>query len=227
MKVSSFRTVALLALAVVAFVSVASATPALPHAFCGDVIVDGAPAPDGTEVSALISEGTLVAGTQNPVATVGGSFGKGGALPLLVQGEIPDGAIVTFYVDGASTDATAVFEAEGGPTTVQIGVVTGATSLPTTSKPVSSGSGGTTASSPTEVPGKTVAPDVTGSEEGSTAYETPTSSVVATPVTAEISTPDQTQTAAKTTAPREAPLAYAPIASIAGGILVFTWVRRQ
>lgn len=226
MKESSFRTVALLALAVVAFVSVASATPALPHAFCGDVIVDGAPAPDGTEVSALISEGTLVAGTQNPVATVGGSFGKGGALPLLVQGEIPDGAIVTFYVDGASTDATAVFEAGGGLTTVQIGVVTGATPLPTTSKPVSSGGGGTTTSSSTEVPGKTVAPGVTGSEEGPTAHETPISSVVTTPVTTEIPL-DQTQTAAQTTAPREAPLVYAPIAAITGGILIFTWARRQ
>ncbi len=226
MKVSSFRTVALLALAVVAFVSVVTATPALPHAFCGDVTVDGAPAPDGTEVSAVISEGTLVAGTQNPVATVGGSFGKGGALPLLVQGEIPDGAIVTFHVDGVSTDATAVFEAGGGLTTVQIEVVTGATPLPTTSKPVSSGGGGTTASSSTEVPEKTVVPEATGSEEGSTAHETPTSSVVATPGTME-RPPDQTQTAAQTTAPREAPLVYAPIASIAGGILVFTWVRRQ
>jgi hypothetical protein len=227
MKLSPFGIVALLILAVAAFVSVASAIPVLPHAFCGDVVVNGAPAPDGTEVSATISEGTLNPGTQNPVTTVGGSFGKGGADLLLVQGEIPDGAIITFHVNGVSTGTTAVFEAGGGPTTVQIPVTTGATPLPTTSEPVSSGGGGGgTTTPPTEVPEETVTPGTTGPGERTVTRETPRSPAATTPVTAE-TPPDQTQEAARTTAPRETPLVYAPIAAITGGILIFAWTRRQ
>ena len=124
MRLSPFVIAALLVLAVSAAAPAAMAFPVLPHAFCGDVEVNGVSAPDGTPVSAKVSEGTLIPGEQNPVATVGGSYGKGGAPPLLVQGtDIPDGAIVSFYVFGVDTGETAVFRAGGGPTTVDISII--------------------------------------------------------------------------------------------------------
>ena len=218
MKLSPLGTAALLILAVAAFVSVASAIPVMPHAFCGDVVVNGAPAPDGTEISATISEGTLVAGTQNPVTTVGGSFGKGSASLLLVQGEITDGASITFHVNGVPTGMTSVFEEGGGPTTVQISVGSGATPLPATGGSSSSG-GETATSTPTEVP---ATPGTTEPGE-----ETVTSPAATTPPVVTETSPDQTQAAAQTTAPKETPLIYAPIASIAGGILIFALARRQ
>jgi len=218
MRLSPLGTAALLILAVAAFVSVASAIPVLPHAFCGDVVLNGAPAPDGTEISATISEGTLVPGTQNPVTTVGGSFGKGSTSPLLVQGEIADGAIITFHVNGVSTGMTSVFEAGGGPTTIQISVGSGATPPPGTGG--SSSSGGETATpTPTEAP---ATPGTTEPGE-----ETVTSPAATTPPVVTETPPDQTQTAAQTTAPKETPLAYAPVASIAGAILIFLLARRQ
>jgi len=124
MKLSPFIIVALLVLAVSAAVPAAMAFPVLPHAFCGDVEVNGVSAPDGTPISATVSEGTLNTGEQNPVLTVGGSYGKGEALPLLVQGtDIPEGAVVSFYVFGVKTDQTAVFRQGGGPTTVNLSVI--------------------------------------------------------------------------------------------------------
>ena len=124
MRLSPFVIAALLVLAVSAAAPAAMAFPVLPHAFCGDVEVNGVSAPDGTPVSAKVSEGTLIPGEQNPVATTGGSYGKGGALPLLVQGtDIPDGAIVSFYVFGIDTGETAVFRAGGGPTTVNLSII--------------------------------------------------------------------------------------------------------
>jgi len=228
MRLSPFIIAALLVLAVSAAVPAAMAFPVLPHAFCGDVEVNGVSAPDGTPVSATVSEGTLNTGEQNPVLTVGGSYGKGDTLPLLVQGEIPDGATITFHVNGVSTGTTAVFETGGGPTVVHLSVVTGATPLPTrTPAQVSSGGGGDDATTaPTEVPKGTVTPEATEPGDESAIRETPASPAATTPVTAGTS-PERTQAAAQTTVPRETPLVYAPIASIAGGILIFAWTRRQ
>ncbi len=228
MKLSPLGTTALLILMMGALISVVSAIPALPHALCGDVMVNGMPAPDGTSVSATVSEGTLITGGQNPVTTVGGSFGGGDALPLLVQGEIPDGVTITFNVNGVPTDTTAVFEAGGGLTVIQLSVVTDATPLPTqTSTPVSSDSGGgdTSTLAPTQVPEKTVAPEVTESE-GPVTRETTAATVATTTVAAETS-PAPAQTADHTPSPEQAPLIYAPIALIAGGILFIAWRGRR
>jgi hypothetical protein len=156
---------------------------------------------------------------------VGGSFGKGGADLLLVQGEIPNGAIITFHVNGVPTDTTGVFEVGGGPTAIQLSVTTGATPLPTTSESVSSGGGGggDTTTAPTEVPEKTVTAEP---GEETVTRETPASPAATTPAVAEEPSAG-TQEAARTTAPRETPLVYAPIAAITGVILVFAWARRQ
>ena len=96
------------------------AIPALPHAFYGNVEINGVPSPDGTSVSAIASEGTIVA-TQNPVTTVGGGYGESSP-KLLVQGDIPNGATITFYVNGVSTGVTAIFEVGGGPTQLDLAV---------------------------------------------------------------------------------------------------------
>jgi hypothetical protein len=228
MQLSRFGIAALLIFTVAALVSAVSAIPVLlPHAFNGDVVVNGAPAPDGTTISATVSEGTLAAGPQNPVTTVGGSFGRGDAPPLLVQGEIPDGATITFHVNGVPTGTTAVFETGGGPTAVHLSVVTDATPPPArTPARVSSGGGSGDTPAPTEVPEETVTPEVTEPGEGSVMRETPASSAATTPVTTGTS-PVPVQAATRTPDPEQAPLVYAPVALIAGGILFIAWTRRH
>ena len=102
-------------LVLIAAPAYAQGIPKLPHAFYGSVTVNGGSASDGTEVSATVNIGDIIA-TQNPVTTVGGSYGIG-SLYLLVQGyDIPDDATITFYVNGESTGQTASFVAGGGPT---------------------------------------------------------------------------------------------------------------
>ena len=93
----------------------ANGIPALPHAVYGSVTLNGAAAPDGTPVSAVVDSGSVITNAQNPTTTVGGSYGINSPM-LLVQGDISDGATITFYVNGVSTGQTANFQAGGGPT---------------------------------------------------------------------------------------------------------------
>jgi len=107
-----------MALAVLMAISTspAHAQVQLPHAFYGNVLINGAAAPDGTQVSATVDTGETIS-TQNPVTTVGGSYGVNSP-KLLVQGDIPDGATITFHVtnaDGTAVGGTATFSAGGGP----------------------------------------------------------------------------------------------------------------
>lgn len=113
--------------------ALADGIPALPHAFYGSVTVNGDPAADGTQVSATVDSGDILA-TQNPVTTVGGSYGVDSPR-LLVQGDITPGATITFYVKDVEVEGvTATFEAGGGPTRVDLGV--------TISRPGGGGGGG-------------------------------------------------------------------------------------
>jgi len=137
----------------------AEALPQLPHAFYGSVTINGAPAPDGTQISATVSSGTVITNSQNPVATAGDSYGIS-SLYLLVQGDIPDGATITFYVNGVSTGQTATFESGGGPTEEDLSVNITVTPSPTASL------------TPTPTPTSTVTPSAT---------PTPTSSASPTP----------------------------------------------
>ncbi len=87
----------------------AQAIPALPHAFYGTVKVNGSLAPMGTEVEAR-GEGVQTGVGNNPIViTIAGSYGSPNPLEpkLVVQGDIADGAILTFYVNGAATGHTA------------------------------------------------------------------------------------------------------------------------
>ncbi len=104
--------------------ALANGIPKLPHAFYGSVLVNGSPASDGTQISATVNIGDIIS-TQNPVTTVGGSYGISSSY-LLVQGyDIPDGATITFHVtntNGTATGGTATFVAGGGPTEQDLSV---------------------------------------------------------------------------------------------------------
>jgi hypothetical protein len=135
----------ILALALLVLGSPVYAIPALPHAFYGSVLINGNPAPDGTLISATVAEGATLTTSQNPVKTVGDSYGIN-SLRLLVQGDGLSGAI-TFYVNGVEAEGqTATFETGGGPTprALSVTIASPAPSGPT-------GAGGPTG--PPEPPG--------------------------------------------------------------------------
>jgi len=95
----------------------ANGIPDLPHAFYGTVTINGSPAPVGTEVEAR-GEGVLTDIEDNPtITTVRGIYGTDNPFEhrLIVQGDILDGATITFYVNGRSTGQTA--EWHSGDTT--------------------------------------------------------------------------------------------------------------
>jgi len=114
------------------------AVPVLPHAFCGSVTINDSPAPDGTLVSATVANGNVLPNSQNPVMTVGGSYGID-SFELLVQGDIAGGDTVIFWVNGIETDQTAVFEIGGGPDVVDLAALIEPEPEPT---PAPSGGGG-------------------------------------------------------------------------------------
>jgi len=95
----------------------AQGIPPLPHAFYGSVTIDGSPAPVGTEVEAR-GTGVSTGIADNPtITTVSGVYGTSNPFEhrLIVQGDIDDGATLTFYVNGVSTGQTA--EWHSGETT--------------------------------------------------------------------------------------------------------------
>ncbi len=113
-KLFSFIVLAFLLMLLGTAPAFASVPPALPHAFYGSVTINGAPAPDGSRVAATVDEGDALA-TQNPVMTIGGSYGVGSPR-LLVQGEIPNEATITFHVtneNGTDVGGTYTFEIGG------------------------------------------------------------------------------------------------------------------
>jgi len=108
----------------------AYAQPPLPHAFHGALEINGSPAPVGTRVEAR-GEGVLTDIDYNPIVTSEiGYYGSGGAR-LVVQGDITDGTILTFYVNGVSTGQMAEWHS-GEITRLDL----------TVTIPVSSGGGG-------------------------------------------------------------------------------------
>jgi len=107
---------------VLAFVLVLCATPVyangilpLPHAFYGTVTINGTAAPVSTQVSAR-GTGVTTGIADNPtITTVAGIYGTSNPFEhrLVVQGDIEEGAIITFYVNGVSTGQTAAWHSEG------------------------------------------------------------------------------------------------------------------
>ena len=91
------------------FVTPALAQAPLPHAFYGTVEINGNPAPIGTQVEAR-GEGVVTGIAGNPITvTEAGKYGGPGGLDpkLVVQGDIEEGASLTFYVNGLAADQTA------------------------------------------------------------------------------------------------------------------------
>jgi len=91
-----------------------SVPPTLPHAFYGEVTINGVPAMAGTQVMGMCSNVLIVVG--NPIITTReGVYGaRGGFSPkLVVQGPIDEGAPITFYVNGVAAQETYEFEAGG------------------------------------------------------------------------------------------------------------------
>ncbi len=107
-KVITFVTLAVL-LMVCATPAYGQEVPPLPHAFYGTVEINDSAAPVGTRVEAR-GEGVRTGIESNPIATAAAGF-YGSPDPmgpkLIVQGDILDGATVTFYVNGVSTEQTA------------------------------------------------------------------------------------------------------------------------
>jgi len=83
--------------------------PPLPHAFYGTIQINNSSAPVGTRVEAR-GEGVRTAIEGNPVVTTAvGVYGSPDPMgpKLVVQGDILDGASLTFYVNGVQAAQTA------------------------------------------------------------------------------------------------------------------------
>jgi len=100
-------------LIVVALVMAVAATPVyaadippLPHAFYGDLTINGSPAPASTTVEAG-GEGVTTGIEGNPIVTSQvGKYGSADPLgaKLVVQGDIAEGETLYFYVDGVPAE---------------------------------------------------------------------------------------------------------------------------
>jgi hypothetical protein len=110
MKAKTFAFILLAVLLALAATPVyAQSAPALPHAFYGEIDVNGSPASVGTKVEAR-GEGVQTGISNNPIVIiVEGEYGSSDPLEprLIVQGDIAEGATLTFYVNGVSTGQTA------------------------------------------------------------------------------------------------------------------------
>jgi hypothetical protein len=108
MKVMSIMLTVLVVLVGLCATPVSAQGLPLPHAFYGTVEINDNPASVGTQIEAR-GEG-VIAGEGNPImVTEAGLYGGPEPLApkLVVQGDIEDGATLTFYVNGAPADQTA------------------------------------------------------------------------------------------------------------------------
>lgn len=111
------RLIAICALLVLVTGSVhaAESVPALPHIFFGQVEIGGQPAPVGTIIEAKCS-GILTGTNYNPITVTDvGKYGVPGATgtKLLVQGDIPTGTPIEFYVGNVRAQCYDVATASG------------------------------------------------------------------------------------------------------------------
>jgi hypothetical protein len=110
MKLIMLMTLGLL-MAVFTIPVYADDVPPLPHAFYGNLTINGSPAPTGTKVEAM-GEGVRTGIEGNPIVTTEvGKYGSADPLgtKLIVQGYILDGATITFYINDISTGQTALW----------------------------------------------------------------------------------------------------------------------
>jgi beta propeller repeat protein len=79
--------------------------PTLPHAFFGSAEINGIPVEDGLEIKAT-GDGVYVDLPGNPIITGEGMYGGPANLDpkLLVQGDIENGAPLSFFIDGVQAE---------------------------------------------------------------------------------------------------------------------------
>jgi len=118
----------LLGLMLILVVGLATAIPGIPHQFYGTVSLNGAPAPDGTSVTATVDGVKAGEGT-----TSGGKYGYNPLFLVEDPNNNRGGKTINFYVNGEDTGQTATFVV-GGNTELNLSV--------TISQPSSSGGGG-------------------------------------------------------------------------------------
>lgn len=103
--------------------SVYAQQPPIPHAFYGTVTINGEPAPVNTTVEARGAG--VVTGEGNPIrVTEAGQYGSPDmfGVKLIVGGNLTEGAIITFYVNGTSTGQTHAWHS-GEITEIDLSVV--------------------------------------------------------------------------------------------------------
>ncbi len=89
--------------------------PKLPHAFYGSLEVNSSLADEGTLIEAMV-DGVSLNVLGNPILTT--EVGKYGSenpigVKLLVYGSIPEGATITFLINGVAAEQTAVWHGGG------------------------------------------------------------------------------------------------------------------
>ena len=187
----------------------AQAIPALPHAFYGTVEINGSLAPVGTEVE-VRGEGVQTGVGNNPiVTTVAGSYGSSNPLEpkLIVQGDIADGAILTFYVNGVSTGQTVEWHS-GEVTEIELTVTTEGAPPETTGAPPP----GATETPP---PGATEAPPPEPAPE-----PTPALAPEPAPEPAPAPAPEPAPAPAPEPAPAAEPVNWPVLWGVIGGVVV-------
>lgn len=94
-------------------VAYAFEVPKIPHAFYGDILINGSPAPIDTKVE-VVGSGLITGVSGNPLYTTEtgeyGTPGPFGAKLLAQGGTITNGTTLTFYVDDIPTGQTFPFQ---------------------------------------------------------------------------------------------------------------------
>lgn len=104
-------------LSMVLLCSFALAIPGIPHQFYGSVMINGAPAPDGTVVSARINGEEVASGV-----TTGGKYGQAPDVFLIPDADNNrEGKTISFFVAGKDTGITAIFH-NGASTRLDLSV---------------------------------------------------------------------------------------------------------
>jgi hypothetical protein len=195
--------------------------PGLPQTFWGDVTINGAAAPIGSSIEAH-GQGVLTGIAGNPLTTT--QLGKyGGVNPpapsLIVQGDIPSGAAIEFYVNGVRAQCATPGSAWGwtypysSGATSQLNLRTGAgvetptytpTGTPTRTPTVTRTP--TKTGSPTATPTRTRTPTVTQTRPPTftpTRTGTPTKTATSGPTHTPTATPSETSTTTPTMTPAD------------------------
>jgi hypothetical protein len=159
--------------------------PQMPHAFYGDVTIDGAPAPIGSSIEAHGLGVIISPAAGNPrTTTQQGRYGGSALSNLIVQGTIPPGTHIEFYVNGVQAQCATPgglwewwYPYSSGMTT-QLNLRTGEGGQPPTKTPTGT---------PTNTPTITRTPTQTGSP-------TPTRTRTLTPTITQTRPPTHTPT---------------------------------